>query len=63
MRNFDQDDINEVALIISLLVKTIIEVDSERSRNESDDQLMATAMEWVEDFSEMGIDEIEITEH
>jgi hypothetical protein len=63
MRNFDQDDINEVALIISLLVKTIIEVDSERSRNESDDQLMATAMEWVEDFSEMDIDEIEITEH
>ena len=63
MRTFDQDDINEGALIISLLVKTIIEVDSDRSRNESDDQLMATAMEWVEDFSEMNIDENEITEH
>ena len=63
MRTFDQDDINEGALIISLLVKTIIEVDSDRSRNESDDLLMATAMEWVEDFSEMNIDENEITEH
>ena len=63
MRTFDQDDINEGALIISLLVKTIIEVDTDRPRNESDDQLMAAAMEWVEDFTEIDIDEIEITEH
>ena len=63
MRTFDQDDINEGALIISLLVKTIIEVDTERSRNESDDLLMAAAMEWVEEFSNIDIDENEITEH
>jgi len=63
MRTFDQDDINEGALIISLLVKTIIEVDTERSRNESDDLLMAAAMEWVEEFSEKDIYEIEMVEH
>ena len=45
MKTIYQDDINEGALIIALLVKTVIEVDTERSRNESDDQLMAAAME------------------
>ena len=63
MKTIYQDDINEGALIISLLVKTIIEVDTERSRNESDDLLMAAAMEWVEEFSDIDIDENEITEH
>ena len=63
MKTIYQDDINEGALIISLLVKTIIEVDTERSRNESDDLLMAAAMEWVEEFSYIDIDENEITEH
>jgi|TARA_R110000764_G_scaffold2108_1_gene9171 hypothetical protein len=63
MKSIYQDDINEGALIISLLVKTVIEVDTERSRNESDDQLMAAAMEWVEEFSDIDIDENEITEH
>tara|TARA_B100000768_G_scaffold84491_1_gene79910 strand:+ start:405 stop:596 length:192 start_codon:yes stop_codon:yes gene_type:complete len=63
MKTIYQDDINEGALIIALLVKTVIEVDTERSRNESDDQLMAAAMEWVEEFSDIDIDENEITEH
>jgi|TARA_B100000795_G_scaffold43456_1_gene28483 hypothetical protein len=63
MRTFDQDDINEGALIITLLIKTIIEVDTDRPRNEADDKLMTAAMEWVEEFSEKGIYEIEITEH
>lgn len=63
MKTIYQDDINEGALIITLLVKTIIEVDTERSRNESDDLLMAAAMEWVEEFSDIDIDENEITEH
>jgi len=63
MKTIYQDDINEGALIIALLVKTVIEVDTERSRNESDDQLMAAAMEWVEEFSNIDIDENEITEH
>ena len=63
MKTIYQDDINEGALIIALLVKTVIEVDTERSRNESDDQLMASAMEWVEEFSDIDIDENEITEH
>ena len=63
MKTIYQDDINEGALIIALLVKTVIEVDTERSRNEADDQLMAAAMEWVEEFSEIDIDENEITEH
>ena len=63
MKTIYQDDINEGALIIALLVKTVIEVDKERSRNESDDQLMAAAMEWVEEFSNIDIDENEITEH
>lgn len=63
MKTIYQDDINEGALIISLLVKTIIEVDTERSRNESDDLLMAAAMGWVEEFSDIDIDENEITEH
>ena len=63
MKTIYQDDINEGALIIALLVKTVIEVDTERSLNESDDQLMAAAMEWVEEFSDIDIDENEITEH
>lgn len=63
MKTIYQDDINEGALIISLLVKTIIEVDTERSRNESDDLLMAAAMGWVEEFSNIDIDENKITEH
>ena len=63
MKTIYQDDINEGALIIALLVKTVIEVDTERSCNESDDQLMAAAMEWVEEFSDIDIDENEITEH
>ena len=63
MKTIYQDDINEGALIIALLVKTVIEVDTERSRNESDDQLMAAALEWVEEFSDIDIDENEITEH
>ena len=63
MKTIYQDDINEGALIIALLVKTVIEVDTERSRNESDDHLMAAAMEWVEEFSNIDIDENEITEH
>jgi len=63
MKTIYQDDINEGALIIALLVKTVIEVDTDRSRNESDDQLMAAAMEWVEEFSDIDIDENEITEH
>ena len=63
MKTIYQDDINEGALIIALLVKTVIEVDTDRSRNESDDQLMAAAMEWVEEFSNIDIDENEITEH
>jgi len=63
MKTIYQDDITEGALIIALLVKTVIEVDTERSRNESDDQLMAAAMEWVEEFSNIDIDENEITEH
>ena len=63
MRTFDQDDINEGALIITLLIKTIIEVDTDRPRNEADDKLMTAAMEWVEEFSEKDIYEIEMVEH
>ena len=62
MRTFNQDEVNQGAMIIGFLVKAIIEIET-RPRNDEDDQLMAAAMEWVEDFSEIDIDEIEITEH
>jgi len=61
MRVFDQEEINEGALIISLLIKTVIEVD-DRSRNEQDDLLMAAAIDWIEEHSD-AVEMIEMTRH
>ncbi len=48
---YDQDVINEGALLISLLVSTMIEI-TDRPMNEQDDLIIAAAMEWAEDHSD-----------
>jgi hypothetical protein len=47
---YDQDVINEGALLISLLVTTMIEM-ADRPMNEQDDLIISAAMDWAEDHS------------
>jgi hypothetical protein len=47
---YDQDVINEGALLISLLVSTMIEI-ADRPMNEQDDLIISAAMDWAEDHS------------
>ena len=63
MIELEQDEINEGAHLISLLIKSLIEVNDGRRLNEQDDDLMAAGVTWVEEFSNIDIDENEITEH
>ncbi len=58
---YDQDVINEGALLISLLVSTMIEI-ADRPMNEQDDLIIAAAMEWAEDHSDAVL-VADITEH
>tara|TARA_B100000780_G_scaffold89640_1_gene61891 strand:+ start:355 stop:528 length:174 start_codon:yes stop_codon:yes gene_type:complete len=48
----EQDEINEGAHLISLLIKSLIEVNDGRALNEQDDDLMAAAVTWVEEYSD-----------
>lgn len=52
MITLEQDEINEGAHLISLLIKSLIEVNDGRALNEQDDDLMAAAVTWVEEYSD-----------
>ena len=52
MIKLEQDEINEGAHLISLLIKSLIEVNDGRALNEQDDDLMAAAVTWVEEYSD-----------
>ena len=52
MIELEQDEINEGAHLISLLIKSLIEVNDGRRLNEQDDDLMAAGVTWVEEYSE-----------
>ena len=52
MIELEQDEINEGAHLISLLIKSLIEVNDGRALNEQDDDLMAAAVTWVEEYSD-----------
>jgi len=63
MRTFDQDEVNQGANLIALLIKSLVEVNDGRLLNEQDDLLIAAAVVWIDEYSEMNVEEIEITEH
>jgi|TARA_B110000285_G_scaffold154298_1_gene172149 hypothetical protein len=52
MITLEQDEINEGAHLISLLINALIEVNDGRALNEQDDHLMAVAVSWVEEYSD-----------
>ena len=52
MITLEQDEVNEGAHLISLLIKSLIEVNDGRALNEQDDHLMAVAVSWVEEYSD-----------
>ena len=52
MIELEQDEINEGAHLISLLIKSLIEVNDGQALNEQDDDLMAAAVTWVEEYSD-----------
>ena len=58
-----QDEVNQGANIIALLIKSLVEVNDGRLLNEQDDLLIAAAVVWIDEYSDMNVEEIEITEH
>ena len=58
-----QDEVNQGANLISLLIKSLVEVNDGRLLNEQDDLLIAAAVVWIDEYSEIDVEEIEITEH
>ena len=58
-----QDEVNQGANLIALLIKSIVEVNDGRLLNEQDDLLIAAAVVWIDEYSEIDVEEIEITEH
>ena len=58
-----QDEVNQGANIIALLIKSLVEVNDGRLLNEQDDLLIAAAVVWIDEYSDMDVEEIEITEH
>mgnify|MGYP003653406289 FL=1 len=58
-----QDEVNQGANLLALLIKSLVEVNDGRLLNEQDDLLIAAAVVWIDEYSEIDIDEIEITEH
>jgi len=58
-----QDEVNQGANLIALLIKSLVEVNDGRLLNEQDDLLIAAAVVWIDEYSEMNVEEIEITEH
>jgi hypothetical protein len=58
-----QDEVNQGANLIALLIKSLVEVNDGRLLNEQDDLLIAAAVVWIDEYSDMNVEEIEITEH
>ena len=58
-----QDEVNQGANLIALLIKSLVEVNDGRLLNEQDDLLIAAVVVWIDEYSEMNVEEIEITEH
>jgi hypothetical protein len=58
-----QNEVNQGANLIALLIKSLVEVNDGRLLNEQDDLLIAAAVVWIDEYSDMDVEEIEITEH
>jgi hypothetical protein len=58
-----QDEVNQGANLLALLIKSLVEVNDGRLLNEQDDLLIAAAVVWIDEYSEIDVEEIEITEH
>jgi hypothetical protein len=58
-----QDEVNQGANLLALLIKSLVEVNDGRLLNEQDDLLIAAAVVWIDEYSDMNVEEIEITEH
>ena len=56
-----QDEVNQGANLLALLIKSLVEVET-RPRNEEDDFLMDAAFAWVEEHSD-SVEIIEAAEH
>ena len=54
---------NQGANLLALLIKSLVEVNDGRLLNEQDDLLIAAAVVWIDEYSDMNVEEIEITEH
>ena len=61
MNESDQSVVDEGALLICLLVTMITEL-SDRSRDEQDDEVIESAMNWVEECTDV-VQILSMTEH
>jgi len=61
MNESDQSIVDEGALLICLLVTMITEL-SDRSRDEQDDEVIESAMNWVEECTDV-VQILSMTEH
>jgi len=61
MNESDQSVVDEGALLICLLVTMISEL-SDRSRDEQDDEVIESAMNWVEECTDV-VQILSMTEH
>jgi len=61
MNESDQSVVDEGALLICLLVTMISEL-SDRSRDEQDDEVIESAMNWVEECTDV-VQMLSMTEH
>ena len=61
MNESDQSVVDEGALLICLLVTMVSELD-DRPRNEDDDEVMESAMNWVEECTDV-VHILSMTEH
>ena len=61
MNETDQNITDEGGLLICLLVQMIMEL-NDRSRNEEDDEIIESAMNWVEECTSI-VEILDATEH
>ena len=61
MNETDQNITDEGGLLICLLVQMIMEL-NDRSRNEEDDEIIESAMNWVEECTSV-VEILDATEH
>ena len=61
MKESDQSIVDEGALLICLLVTMVTELD-DRPRNEDDDEIIESAMNWVEECTDV-VHILSMTEH